>query len=189
VTRTPWVVMIVLVVVLGGATAIALKDKDKTAPRQEASRLLRVPTEKARVVIVPPCGTGVNVASETPKALRKTPGTIAFRLAKGRGDRLVLVPRCRASQGAAASEGVELPSAAFILPIGAQVTAGRGGSAEAGTERVESQLFVPANSTIKTIVVTRCIETAQEAQKTATGRTLILNPQRGRPTEALGPPC
>jgi hypothetical protein len=181
--------MVAIVVILGVGTAIALKDQKKTRPRQEASRLVRVPTEKARLVIVPPCGTGVNVASETPAALRKTPGSIAVLLHKDRGDRLVLVPRCRASQGAAPSEGVNLPSAAFILPIGAEVTAGRGGSAEAGTEKVESQLYVPANSPIRTIVVTRCIETAQEAQKTATGRTLILNPQRGRPTEALGPPC
>src|SRR5919199_63335 len=66
----------------------------------------------------------------------------------------VLIPRCRASEGAAPSEGVNLPSAAFVLPIGAQVTAGRGGSAQAGTELVQSQLFVPGNSTIKDVVVT-----------------------------------
>jgi hypothetical protein len=174
-------------VVLGGI-AIAMTKK-KTEPKQEASRLVRVPTERTREVIVPPCGTGTNVASTPPQALVKTPGTIAFRLQKNNGDRLVLVPRCRASQGAQPSEGVNLPSAAFILPIGAQVTAGRGGSAQAGTEKVESQLVIPANSTIATIVVTRCLETSQEAQKNATGRTLILNAERGRSDTALAPPC
>jgi hypothetical protein len=148
-----------------------------------------VPTERAREVIVPPCGTGTNVAATKPAALAKTPGTIAFRLQKDNGDRLVLVPRCRASQGAAASEGVNLPSAAFILPIGAQVTAGRGGSAQAGTEKVESQLVIPANSTIETIVVPRCIETSQEAEKNATGRTLLLNSLPKDKKTALGPPC
>jgi hypothetical protein len=187
VNRVALSVMAGLVVVLGGI-AIAMKKKT-SEPKQEASRLVRVPTERAREVIVPPCGTGTNVASTKPAALVKTPGTIAFRLGKDDGDRLVLVPRCRASQGAQASEGVNLPSAAFILPIGAQVTAGRGGSAQAGTEKVESQLVVPANSKIETIVVTRCIETSQEAEKSATGRTLILNAARGQPKLALGPPC
>ena len=186
-TRVGWIVMAALIVVLGGI-AIAMK-KETTKPKQEASRLVRVPTEREREVIVPPCGTGTNVASTKPEALVKTPGTIAFRLRKNNGDRLVLVPRCRASQGAQPSEGVNLPSAAFILPIGAQVTAGRGGSAQAGTEKVESQLVVPANSSIETIVVTRCIETSQEAEKNATGRTLILNAERGRKDTALGPPC
>jgi hypothetical protein len=187
VTRVAWIVMAGLVVVLGGI-AIAMKKKT-TQPKQEASRLVLVPTEIDREIIVPPCGTGTNVAATRPEALVQTPGTIAFRLQKGNGDRLVLVPRCRASQGAAASEGVNLPSAAFILPIGAKVTAGRGGSAEAGTEKVESQLAVPANSGIKTIVVTRCLESGKAAEKTATGGTLILSAMRGRQDATLAPPC
>lgn len=186
-TRVGWIVMVAIVVVLGGI-AIAMKKKS-SEPQQEAARLVRVPTEREREVIVPPCGTGTDVAATKPEALTKTPGTIAFRLKKDEGDRLVLVPRCRASQGAQASEGVNLPSAAFILPLGAQVTAGRGGSAQAGTEKVESQLVVPANSPIKTIVVTRCLESSQEAKKNATGRTLILDPLRARRDATLAPPC
>lgn len=186
-SRTVWVVMLALIVIMGGI-AIANKKK-KSQPHQEASRLVRVPTEVARQVIVPPCGTGTNVAAQDPAKLAKTPGSITFRLKQGRGDRLVLVPRCRASQGAQPSEGVNLPSAAFVLPIGALVTAGRGGSAQAGTELVESQLVIPANSTIKTIVVPGCIETAQQAQKNATGRSIILSALPGRPNAALAPPC
>lgn len=187
-SRVAWVVMAGLVLVLGGV-AIAMKKKT-SEPKQEAARLVRVPTdEKAREVIVPPCGTGTNVAATKPQALVKTPGAIAFRLQKGNGDRLVLVPRCRASQGAAASEGVNLPSAAFVLPIGAKITAGRAGSAVAGTEKVQSQLVVPANSSIETIVVPRCIESKKQAEKTATGRAIILNPTRAEPKVALAPPC
>jgi hypothetical protein len=188
VTRVVWVVMAGLIIVLGGI-AIAMKKGPKSKPKQEAARLLRVPTEREREVIVPPCGTGTNVAVTKPEELVKTPGTIAFRLQRGNGDRLVLIPRCRASQGAAASEGVNLPSAAFVLPIGAQVTAGRGGSAQAGTEKVESQLVVPANSSIETIVVTRCIETSKEAEKNASGAALILDPLKSDRKSALGPPC
>jgi hypothetical protein len=187
VTRTVWVVMGVLVLAL--AIPAVMKKEKKSEPHQEASRLVRVPTEVQRRVIVPPCGTGVSVTTIKPDALAKTAGSVAILLKKGRGDRLVLVPRCRASQGAAASEGVNLPSAAFLLPIGAQVTAGRGGSAEAGTELVESQLYIPANSGITTVVVPRCSESKQQAEKTATGRTLLLKAEPKRKNTALGPPC
>jgi hypothetical protein len=187
VTRTVWIVMAVLIVVLGGV-AIAMKKKT-TTPKQEASRLLRVPTDRTRRVIVPPCGTGTNVAATKADVLVKTPGTIAFLLQKETGERLVLVPRCRASQGAAASEGVNLPSAAFVLPVGAQVTAGRGGSAQAGTEKVESQIAIFANSPVDTVVIPRCVQTAQEAEKNATGRTIVIKGERGDAKVALAPPC
>jgi hypothetical protein len=186
-TRTVWVVILALILIMGGIAVV--NTTVKSVPHQEAARLVRVPTERVREVIVPPCGTGTPVTSTDPKTLAKTPGTIAFFLQKDRGDRLVVLPRCQAAQGAKPSEGTNLPSAAFVLPIGALVTAGRAGSAEAGTEKVESQLVVPANSSIKTIVVTRCLETEQQAQKFATGRSIILNPQRGRPDAALAPPC
>ena len=186
-TRTVWIVMAVLALALGIPLAV-LKDK-KSSPHQEVSRLIRVPTERTRRVIIPPCGTGVPVASVKPDSLAKTPGSVAFLLKRGRGDRLVLVPRCRASQDAQPSEGANLPAAAFVLPVGAQVTAGRGGSAQAGTELVQSQLFIPANSSIKDVVVPRCIERRAQAIETATGRTLILKPQPGRKTAAIGPPC
>ena len=186
-TRTVWVVMAALIVVLGG-TAIAMKKK-KSTPHQEIARAVLVPTEKKRLVLVPPCGTGVPVASTKPAALEETPGTIRILLNAGRGDRILTVPRCQAAQGSQPSEGVNLPSAAFVLPIGAKITAGRGGSAEAGTEKVQSQLVVPANSSIETIVVPRCIESKKQAEKTATGRAIILNPTRAEPKVALAPPC
>ena len=186
-TRTVWVVMGLLALALA-VPMMLMKDR-KSEPHQEVSRLIRVPTETVRRIIIPPCGTGVPVTTASPAALAKTPGSVVFLLKKGRGDRLVLVPRCRASEGAAPSEGVNLPAAAFVLPVGAQVTAGRGGSAQAGTELVQSQLFVPGNSTIKDVVVTRCSEKKPEAVETATGRTLILKPQPGRKTAAIGPPC
>jgi hypothetical protein len=181
--------MALLVLLIGIPVAVIKNNEDKTVPHQEVSRLLRVPTDVDRRVIVPPCGTGVPVTSATPDTLAKTAGSVVIVLKKDRGDRLVLVPRCRASQGTAPSEGVNLPAAAFVLPIGAEVTAGRGGSAQAGTELVQSQLYVPANSTITTVVVPRCIERKPQAVETATGRTLILQPQPGRKSAALGPPC
>jgi hypothetical protein len=187
VTRTPWIVIILLILALGIPAALMTKSKSK--PQQELARAVLIPTETSRRVIVPPCGTGVPVTSQTPASLAKTPGSVVLDLKADRGDRLLVIPRCRASQGAQPSEGANLPSAAFILPIGANVDAGRAGSIAAGTELVQSQLFIPANSPIRTVVVPGCIESKQQAQETATGRTLIMKPLAGRRTEALAPPC
>jgi hypothetical protein len=187
VTRTVWIVMVLLI--LGIGIPAIIETTPHTTPRQEAARLVRVPTEVQRRVIVPPCGTGVNVSAETPDSLAKTAGSIVFLLKQGRGDRLVVIPRCQASEGAKPSEGVNLPSAAFVLPIGAELSAGRAGSIQAGTELVQSQLVIPANSPIKTVVVQRCSEEEFHARQAATGRTLIMNPERNRPTAALAGPC
>ena len=187
--RTALVVMAVLVIGLGVGAAVLDKKKETPKPEQEISRALLVPTERERRVIVPPCGTGVPVASIDADELATTPGSVALVLKKGRGDRILLVPRCTASQGAAPSEGANLPSAIFVLPVGANIDAGRGGSVEAGTELVQSQLVVPANSPIRTVVVPRCIESREAAEATATGRTVILDPQEGQRDTALAAPC
>jgi hypothetical protein len=192
-TRVVWVVMILLILGLG-IPAVLVKsgeEKVKTFPEQEAARLVLVPTDKTRRVIVPPCGTGVPVGIEAPEKLAQTPGTIAFLLQKGVAvrDRLVLVPRCQASQGTQPSEGAQLPAAAFVLPTEAQVTAGRGGSAQAGTELVQAQLQITNGSPIETVIVPRCIESREQAKKSATGRVLVLKSQRSRRDAALAPPC
>jgi hypothetical protein len=193
-TRVVWVVIIGLVLALGIPAAVLTQsdeEKMQTFPQQEAARVVLVPTEKTRRIIVPPCGTGENLATHPPDALAKTPGSVVFLLRAGvQTDlRLVLVPRCRASQGAAPSEGTNLPAAAFVLPIGAQITAGRGGSAEAGTELVQSQQVVTNGSSIKNVVVPACIESKEQAQKTATGRAIILKPSRERKDTAIAGPC
>lgn len=175
--------------VLGLGVGAAVNTKPKPKPQQEISRAVLIPTERERRVIVPPCGTGVPVSSIDPDALATTPGSIAFVLKQGRGDRILSIPRCQASQGAAPSEGANLPSAAFVLPVAANLDAGRAGSVEAGTELVQSQLVVPANSPIETVVVPRCIESRDAAEETATGRTVILDPLKGQRDAALAPPC
>jgi hypothetical protein len=141
-------------------------------------------------MIVPPCGTGTAVASTPPDKLAATPGSVSFVLKGGVATqpRIVLIPRCRASQGAAPSEGVNLPAAAFVLPIEADVDAGRGGSREAGTELVETQLQVPPGE-IKDVVVPACIESEEQLKKNAPGRLVLLKPQKRRPDAVIGGPC
>ena len=191
-TRVVWVVMIGLILAVGIPAVLIKSEEEKgTFPEQEAARAVLVPTTKTHRIIVPPCGPGVPVAQTPPDELARTPGSVTFLLRKGaaEADRVVLVPRCRAGQGAAPSEGVALPAAAFVLPTAAQVEAGRGGSAEAGTELVQSQLVVPVDSPIENVVVPACIEELEEAKETATGRAVILDPQEGRRDTALAPPC
>jgi hypothetical protein len=191
-TRVVWVVMGVLILALGIPAVLIKSEAEKgTFPEQEAARVVLVPTSKTHRIIVPPCGTGVPVEQTPPAALIETPGVVTFLLRKGTADRdrIVLVPRCRAGQGAEPSEGVALPAAAFVLPTEAQITAGRGGSAEAGTELVQSQLVVPDDSPIENVVVPACIEELEEAKRSASGRAVILDSQRGRRNTALAPPC
>jgi len=193
VTRVVWFVMLGLVLALGIPAAVMKSDEEKmkTFPEQEAARVVLVPTEKTRRIIVPPCGTGTNVATTPPDKLAKTPGVVTFFLRKGVADRdrIVLIPRCRASQGAAPSEGANVPAAAFVLPTEAQITAGRGGSAQAGTELVQSQLVVTNGSPIVDVIVPACIESKEQAQRTATGRAIILKPSRERKDTAIAGPC
>ena len=192
-TRVVWFVMIALVLALGIPAAIMKSDEEKakTFPQQEIARAVRVPTDATRRVIVPPCGTGVNLTTRRADALAKTPGAVSFVLPRGAAerDRIVLLPRCRASQGAAPSEGAQLPAAAFILPLEAEISAGRGGSIAAGAEFVESQLVIPPNSPIRNVIVSQCIEGKEQAQHTAVGRSIILDPEKGRKDSALAPPC
>ena len=178
--------MAAIAIVLGVGAAIKTTSTP-TQPQQELARALLVPTDVARRVIVPPCGTGVPVTSRPAGALARTPGSVVFVLSPNNGERIVVVPRCLASQGAHPSPGVELPAAAFVLAIGADLRAGVVGNGQPGTQRIESQYEVPPASSIRNIVITRCIEPKEQAQPT--GRSVILRARPGRPDTALAPPC
>src|SRR4051812_50038446 len=73
------------VLVLALAIPAVRKKEKKSEPHQEASRLVRGPTEGQRRVIVPPCGTGVSGAPVKPDALAQTARSGAVPLKKGPG--------------------------------------------------------------------------------------------------------
>src|SRR3712207_301972 len=158
-TKVVWIVMLLLIVAIGVPAAAIKQEKDKgTKPKQEIARAVLVPTNVKRQIVVPPCGTGVPVTSTDPAELAKTPGSISFVLKRGRGDRILLIPRCRASQGAAPSEGANLPSAAFLLPVAANLDAGRGGSVEAGAAVRQGAIPGPPHPRIQTRLRPQCIQ-------------------------------
>ena len=185
-TRVPWFVMIGLALVLGG---IALTSStSKTKPSNPGERAVIVPTDRVRTVVVPPCATGVPITASNAGTAEKTAGAITMQLAAGRGVRTVLVPRCSAIPHKAQSGTTNLPSAAFVLPVGAKGPAARGGQGVGISENIEAQLVVPQGSTITTIVVPPC-ERSGGLKKSGTGRAVVLGPLGGGSTTAVGPPC
>jgi hypothetical protein len=185
-TRIPWYVMIVLAVVLGGLAAASTSSKPKLSNPGE--RAVIVPTDRARTVIVPPCATGVSVTPSSARRAERTSGATVVRLAAGRGVRTVLVPVCSTVPHKAQSTGSNLPSAAFVLPVGAKGPAANGGKGVGISENIEAQLVVPQGSPVTTIVVPEC-EHPSNQKKSGQGRVVVIGGLHGRSTTALAPAC
>src|SRR3954469_8668119 len=123
-TRVPYVVGACLAVVflVGALLSQALKG-DKPADR--TSRAVIVPTgDRARTLVVPPCGTGAPVQSGDAAGQMHTLGATTIRLPRGPGFRVVVVPRCGAGRAGATGTS-PFPSAAFVLRDGSRIKAGR----------------------------------------------------------------
>jgi hypothetical protein len=185
-TRVPWYVMIGLAVVLGGL-AVAM-NSSKSKPSNPGERAVIVPTDRARTVVVPPCATGVPVTAGSAASAASTAGATTVQLAAGRGVRTVLVPRCSAAPHKAQSGASNLPSAAFVLPVGAKGPAANRGQGVGISENIEAQLVVPQGSPVKTIVVPAC-ERSGGHKQSGTGRAVVIGPLGGGSTAAVAAPC
>jgi hypothetical protein len=186
--RTVWAVALAIVALLViGAVVIGKSSNSSTI--NQGTRAVVVPTaDAARTVVVPPCGTGVTVASTDTAALANTTGTTQVGLPRGQGVRIVLVPKCGGGRaGSAGTSG--LPSAAFLPMTGTPVPAVKPGSGGSGPPQVadpgsaQSQLTVATGSPIRTIVVSPC-----EKAKVAGPAERVLSPTQGSAT-AVAPPC
>ena len=191
-TRLVWVVMVVLALILGGI-AIAMKPKKQQKGATPGARALIVPDDRTRTVLVPPCASGTNVTSNDPAKVRSQPGTVEVVLpAGGAGSRTVAVPHCNSDAGTqTAGGGPNLPSALYVFGIGTKVEPGKGGQTALGAGGLESQLELPTGSTATTIVVTAC-EEKKSSDENAKGPppTSILSSQPPKPGQALvAPPC
>jgi hypothetical protein len=120
--RTVWAVgaAIIALFVIG---AVVIGKSSNTSTINQGTRAVVVPTsDAARTVVVPPCGTGVRVASTDMAALANTTGTTRVGFAQGEGVRIVLVPKCAGGRGASAgTSGV--PSAVFVPTVRTPVPA------------------------------------------------------------------
>lgn len=169
---------LVLLLVAVSIAASALKGK-KPAPK--GARALIVPTaDRARTVVVPPCNTGEPVTGATAASQVRTLGATAVQLPRGSGTRVVMIPRCTAGAGTTANPGANLPSAAFVLRIGARVPPDRTGALGG----FRSQLIVPTGSQASTIVVPPCTGEGASGR-----RAVVLAPRAGQSHTALAPSC
>jgi hypothetical protein len=168
-SRTPWVVMIVLGLLLAvGGIAAGKKEKKPKPPPPEQARALVVPTaERPHTVVVAPCDASAEEVVRDAAEERATPNAVTLSLPRAEGVRAVLVPHCL--EGGATARGLA-PSAAFVLP------------SERGAERAQSRLVLPPESEADTIVVPRC---PQETER----RDVVLSPDERNGDVAIAPRC
>lgn len=193
--RTLVVIMaVVALLFIVGGLAIGKKKEEMmmqpTLPPANA-RALIVPTEdRARTVVVAPCGTDAADTARNQRKDRATPNTIRFDLPRGSGDRAVLVPDCSPQAGVSASAS-GIPSAAFILPVGT-----RENSLQIPPLRAESQLIVPQGGKARTVVLGPCSGLqGGEAGKPVPAKTggqsqdAVLEPEAGQGTVVTAAQC
>ena len=183
--RTPAIIIGSLIVFLLIIGVIAKKDK-KAKKAEPGTRAVLVSTaDRARTVVVPPCGTGEQITTRSAEGQLRTLGATAVGLAKGRGVRAVLVPSCPATNAAPSTPSASLPSAAFVLKIGAGVTASNTAKPGAAKSTLAPQeIIVPAGSRARTIVVPPCAK----KQEPKGSRQVVLAP-KGSSSTALAPAC
>lgn len=188
-------VVFILGSILGSIVSEAGKGK-KSPPGDVGVRALVLPTaDRARTVVVPPCGTGTTVTARTAAAQIDTPGVTIVRLPPAERARVLLIPRCSASTSAAGAKTVaQVPSSLFVLATGSKTAVGTEGSAkkkkkkkkgeaEGGTIEPRSQLIVPSASEGEMVVVPPCSGSGRAHRAT------VLGPAAGSPTVLIAPPC
>lgn len=182
-TRIPWIVIGVLIVAMAGA-GIAAKKKKTDPVKTSGSRAAVVPTaDRARTVVVPPCSPPTVINAANASSQIEVPGAVAVTLPVGEPTHTVVVPRCQA-KAAPAPGSANLPSAAFVLDPGEQVSAedktpAKGNPVASG---IKAQVTLPTGSEVTTVIVPPCQGEAKEV------KTTVLNPLKGT-TVAVAPGC
>lgn len=184
-TRIPWIVIGVLILAMAGAGIAAKKKKTTDPVKATGSRAAVVPTaDRARTVVVPPCSPPTVIDAANASAQIEVQGAVAVKLPAGEPTHTVVVPRCKAV--AAPSPGsANVPSAAFVLEPGEQVSVDEKSPAATGNQvssGVTQQVTLPTGTEIDTIIVPPCQGEAKEV------KTTVLDPLKGT-TIAVAPDC
>lgn len=182
--RIPWIVIGLLIVAMGAAGIAAQKKKGASPFKVTGGRAVVVPTaDRARTVVVPPCSPPTTITAGNAAAQIEVPGAVAVRLPRGAAARTVVIPRCPA-RAAPAPGSLNLPSAAFVLGVGEQVSDAqrvpKGGDPVA--YGIKAQVTVPTGSGAATIVAQPC----QGEEKAA--KTTVVKPPAGSDV-AVAPRC
>lgn len=186
---TAEIIMGVLAVLLILVSVLAGGKKSKTSPPiDEGVRAVVVPTaDRARTIVVPPCGSGTRITSRNLEAQLTTPGATVVRLAPAARARMLLIPRCAASTSSAGGKQVaQVPSSLFVFAMGATTDTGSLGSPDGKKTKTiapRTQVIVPTASEADTVVVPPCTGVGREEQAT------VLTPRPESPQTLLAPRC
>lgn len=183
-TRVPWIVMGVLILVFGVASAAAPKKKAPKPFKLEGSRAVVVPTsDRPRVVVVAPCSPAAAITEANASSIIQVPGAIAVSFPGGGTSRSIVIPRCKA-RAAPQPGGLNVPSSAFVLGPGGTVSSldkvPKGSNPVAFG--IRQQVTVPTGSPATTIVAAPCQGTAK------TIKTTVIRPAVGS-SVAIAPRC
>ena len=183
--RIPWFVGGFLILLLGvGAIVLGGGKKKSTSPaaQPESARVVVLPADRERTVIVPPCNSPVNETVSNAEAGRSTPGATIVELPRGGGVRSLLVPHCQEKQGSVNLQG-NLPSAVFVIGGEERLEKGEGGKVIVDGVVARSQLVLPGGSSAATVVVPGCLK--KQASK---GRDVALGSE-GSSEVVVAPAC
>jgi hypothetical protein len=180
-TRVPWIVagVLVLVAVVAG---VLVTSKKSEPIKTEGSRAIVLPTsDRARTVVVAPCSPPTVITPATASSQIQVPGAIAVSLPRSAGARTVVIPRC-AAKAAPSPGSPNIPSAAFVLGAGEQVSDKSDPKAKDPIAvGIKQQLTVPTASAVTTVVAAPC------QGKATAPRTTVLKPTAG--STAIAPGC
>jgi hypothetical protein len=182
-TRIPWIVMGVLILVFGVASAASTKKKTKPF-KLEGSRAVVVPTsDRSRIVVISPCSPIAAITQANASSIIQVPGAIAVSFPRGGTSRTLVVPRCKA-QASPQPGALNVPSSAFVLGPGGVVSSAdkvpKGANPVAFG--IRQQVTVPTGSPATTIVAAPCQGKAKAVKVT------VIRPSNGS-NVAIAPRC
>jgi hypothetical protein len=181
-------VMIVLGVLLAAAALAGGSGSKKKAPTRTTlpgSRAVLVPTaDRERTVVVPACNTPPEETRRDVERGEPTLGAAVIGLPRTPGVRTLLVAKCLAETAAEANGPLNPPSAVFVLPVGSPT------NGSPTTFGAESQVIVPNESPVTTVVVPPCPAVGQTGGPgSARGPALVVRPLREGSDVAAAPQC
>jgi hypothetical protein len=182
--RVPWLVggALIVLFLIGGVIA---KPEEAPPPPPvpnppENARALTVPTDRARTIVVWPCGKPIQATPQQVRERIPPAGATVFELPEAGGNRTMLVPHCQSKE--AVSAGGQA-SAALLAAPERRLPEAQGGGLLAGPLVAKSQVILPGGASAAIVVIPPC-RTADAAE----GRDAILAVGRSAPI-ALAPGC
>jgi hypothetical protein len=145
----------------------------------ENARALTVPTDRARTIVVWPCGQPLRATPQQVRERRPPAGATVVELPATGGDRTLLVPHCQSKDGVSAAGKA---SGAIVAASNKHLPEVQGGGLSAGTLVAKSQVIMPAGSAAEVVVITPC-----RTPDAAEGRDAVLPADAG--PIVLAPGC